>query len=368
MAASAPSLRIATFATMLALTFLVSACVPASQAPGPADPAAPSGQSPAPSQGSASDDVEVITEGLTAPWSIAFVGESALVSERDSGRILELLPDGGTREVAVVAGVKHGGEGGLLGIAVDGDELYAYFTTPQDNRVARFPLSGSPGSYALGDPEVILEGIPAAGIHNGGRIKFGPDGMLYVTAGDAADKPSAQDPDSLSGKILRVTPDGDIPADNPFPGSPVWTLGHRNPQGIAWDSAGTMYASEFGQNTWDELNIIEAGSNYGWPEVEGIAGREGFVDPVQVWSPQDASPSGIAIANDSIFIVNLRGQRLRVVPLAETDTADEYFVAEYGRLRDVVAAPDGSVWILTNNTDGRGVPYSGDDRILRIVP
>lgn len=170
----------------------------------------------------------------------------------------------------------------------------------------------------------------------------------------------------MSGKILRMTPDGDVPLDNPFPNSFVYSYGHRNSQGIAWTEDGTMYASEFGQDTWDELNRIEAGGNYGWPEVEGIVGEDGFIDPLQQWSPDDASPSGIAIHDGSIYIANLRGERLRTVPLADPATADEQFVDVYGRLRDVVVAPDGSLWILTNNTDGRGDPNRGDDRILRV--
>ena len=165
-----------------------------------------------------------------------------------------------------------------------------------------------------------------------------------------------------------MTADGGIPPDNPFAGSPVYSFGHRNPQGLAWDAGGTLYASEFGQNTWDELNVIEAGGNYGWPTVEGIAEREGFIDPVQQWAPVDASPSGIAITSGAIWIANLRGARLRQVPLKELAASTEYLVREFGRLRDVVVAPDGALWVLTNNTDGRGQPTSDDDRILRVTP
>jgi glucose/arabinose dehydrogenase len=227
----------------------------------------------------------------------------------------------------------------------------------------RFPLEGAPGSYTLGAAQTVVDGIPSANIHNGGRIAFGPDGMLYVTAGDAADPDAAQDPDSLGGKILRVTPAGEIPADNPFPGSPVWSLGHRNPQGIGWDAAGTMYASEFGQDTWDELNIIEPGANYGWPVVEGIDGREGFVDPVQQWAPADASPSGLVVADGSLIIANLRGQRLRVVPTADPTSAQEFFVGAFGRLRDAVVSPSGDLWFVTSDTDRAG---GSDDEILRV--
>lgn len=324
------------------------------------------GTAPPGTTGSVSGAVEIISTGLAAPWSIAFLDDTPLVSERDSGRVLELDGEGNGREIATIAGVVARGEGGLLGIAVHDGYLYAYFTASGENRVERFELIGEPGALSLGEAETILDGLPAAGVHNGGRIAFGPDGMLYVTAGDANDRASAQSLDALSGKILRLTPSGDVPDDNPFAGSPVYSYGHRNPQGIAWDAEGTLYASEFGQNTWDELNIIEPGGNYGWPQVEGIAGQEGFVDPVQQWRPSDASPSGIAIAADTLYIANLRGQRLRAVPLADPGTATELLVGEYGRLRDAVAAPDGSIWVLTNNTDGRGRPAADDDRILRL--
>ena len=359
--------------TAVAAVLLASCTVEPDRGAGTAGPdatgsAAPdaTGTAPPGTTGSVSGAVEIISTGLAAPWSIAFLDDTPLVSERDSGRVLELDGEGNGREIATIAGVVARGEGGLLGIAVHDGYLYAYFTASGENRVERFELIGEPGSLSLGEAETILAGLPAAGVHNGGRIAFGPDGMLYVTAGDANDRASAQSLDALSGKILRLTPSGDVPDDNPFAGSPVYSYGHRNPQGIAWDAEGTLYASEFGQNTWDELNIIEPGGNYGWPQVEGIAGQEGFIDPVQQWRPSDASPSGIAIAADTLYIANLRGQRLRAVPLADPGTATELLVGEYGRLRDAVAAPDGSIWVLTNNTDGRGRPAADDDRILRL--
>ncbi|ALC04509.1 glucose sorbosone dehydrogenase [Corynebacterium deserti GIMN1.010] len=147
--------------------------------------------------------------------------------------------------------------------------------------------------------------------------------MLYATTGDA-------------GKILRITSDGQGPDDNPLPSSDAYSLGRCNPQGIAWDDDGTIYSSEFGQNTWDELNIIEDGSNYGWPTVEGIEEEDGFVDPIQQWRPSDASPSGMAIVHGSIWIANLRGERLREIPLDDPTVSTDLWVGEYGRLRDVV--------------------------------
>lgn len=342
---------------------------PAGGGPVPASAGAPPSSSPAPRASSAQmtlrGEPEVVVQGLDAPWSIVFRGTTALVSERDSGRILELTDDGGTRVIGVVPGVVHGGEGGLLGLALDGKgHLYAYSTGKGGNRIQRFGLTGGPGSLSLGKPTTLLDGIPAGANHNGGRLAFGPDGLLYATTGDAGDRSHAQDLSSLAGKILRLAPDGGIPQDNPFPGSYVYSLGHRNPQGLAWTQDGTLYASEFGQNTWDELNVITAGANYGWPEAEGIAGNPGYTDPVQQWDPGQASPSGMAVAGGTIFLANLRGASLRTVALADTSTSSEHYVGEFGRLRDVVVTPEGGLWFLTNNTDGRGSPGPDDDMIL----
>ena len=313
--------------------------------------------------------VETVATDLAAPWSIAFTADGTpLVSERDTGRILEVAPDGSTREIGTVAGVAAAGEGGLLGLAVDDlDRLYAYSTGSSKNRIDRFAVTGAPGSLALGDPETVLDGIPAARIHNGGRLAFGPDGMLYATTGDADQRPSAQNVDSLAGKILRMTPDGDPPADNPFEGSLVYSFGHRNPQGIGWAEDGTMFASEFGQDTWDELNIIVPGGNYGWPEAEGTGGAErGFIDPVQQWNPDEASPSGLAVTGCTVFVAGLGGERLFTIDASAPETSEQLLRDEYGRIRDVTVAPDGTLWVLTNNTDGRGSPREGDDRILSL--
>lgn len=313
---------------------------------------------------------DVVT-GLAAPWSVVRIGDSALVSERDSARVLEFAPEGDIREVATIAGVVTGGEGGLLGLAIAPDEgaLYAYSTAENGNRVQKFALQGEPGALSLGPPEVVIDGLPKAGVHNGGRIAFGPDGALYVTTGDAGVPGSAQDPDSLAGKILRLDPDGGIPADNPFAGSPVHSLGHRNVQGLGWADDGRMFASEFGQDAVDELNLIEPGANYGWPEVEGAGGADqGFVDPVQEWPTDAASPSGLAVIDDTIYVANLRGRSLRVVPLDDLSASTVHLAGTYGRLRSVLEGPDGDLWIVTNNTDGRGDPTEGDDRIVAFDP
>jgi glucose/arabinose dehydrogenase len=311
---------------------------------------------------------EDVATGFDVPWGLVFLPDgSALLSERDTARILSVSADGGVTEVGQVEGVQPGGEGGLLGLAVAPDSpeaVYAYFTAAEDNRVVRMPYQGG----ALGAAEVVIDGIPKAGNHNGGRLAFGPDGKLYVSTGDASRPERAQDLDSLGGKILRLNPDGSIPADNPFDGSPVFSYGHRNVQGLAFDDDGNLWASEFGQNTWDELNLIQAGQNYGWPIVEGVGGDDRFVDPVAQWSTDEASPSGIAFVRDTVFMAALRGERLWQIPVQDGTAGSpaDFAVGEFGRLRHAEVAPDGSLWVLTNNT-ARGTPREGDDRILRVT-
>lgn len=309
---------------------------------------------------------EVIAEGLETPWSVVFAGQTPILTERDNARIVALKDDGTVRELTTVEQTDPGGEGGLLGLAISEHQLFAYLTSAHDNRVLAFEISGEADALELGEPEVLLEGIPASDYHNGGRLAIGPDDMLYITTGDALEPSGSQDLDSLAGKILRISPSGAIPADNPFENSPVYSYGHRNPQGMAWAADGTMYSSEFGQDDWDELNIIEAGGNYGWPEVEGIANHDDYIDPIQQWTPADASPSGIEINEGTLLMAALRGERLWEIPLADHTTSSAHFEYEYGRMRDVATAPDGSIWILTSNTDGVGTPTSQDDRIIRI--
>jgi glucose/arabinose dehydrogenase len=311
-----------------------------------------------------------VVNGLTTPWGLAFLPDgSALVSERNTGQI-KRIANGTATSVGTVPGVVPGGEGGLLGIAVSPSFatdrfVYAYFTASSDNRVVRMPYNTS-----LGQPQVLISGIAKAQIHNGGRLAFGPDGMLYVSTGDAGQSANSQNPSSLNGKILRVTPTGEAAPGNPMSGNRMWTLGHRNVQGLAWDADGRMWASEFGQNTWDELNLIQAGRNYGWPTVEGQAGNPNFVDPIVQWPTSQASPSGIAFSRDTVWLASLAGQRLWAVPVrggALDGTPVNFFNGTYGRLRLVTNAPDGSMWLMTNNTDGRGTPRPGDDQIQRLT-
>ncbi|MDG4766589.1 PQQ-dependent sugar dehydrogenase [Solwaraspora sp. WMMD406] len=317
----------------------------------------------------AETEVRVVTTGLAAPWDMAFLPDgTALVTERDSARLLAVDPTGATRQLTRVPGVASGGEGGLLGVAVSPDYasdgwVYLYYTTADDNRIARLRLSDA---STVDTPEPVLTGIPRARTHNGGRIAFGPDGMLYAGTGDAGQRDAAQDRSTLAGKILRLTPEGETPPDNPFPGSPIYSLGHRNVQGLAWGPDGVLFASEFGQNQHDELNRIEAGGNYGWPIAEGVAELAEFVDPVATWATRDASPSGIAFHQGRIWLACLRGERLyRIGPGGEQP--ESLLSGDHGRLRHVAVAPDGSLWVLTSNRDGRGSPADDDDRILRIA-
>ncbi|MGW1994466.1 PQQ-dependent sugar dehydrogenase [Embleya sp. NPDC001921] len=309
---------------------------------------------------------------LNTPWGVAVLPDKdALVSSRDTGTITRFGPGTSTPVVVgTVPGSVHRGEGGLLGIAVSPNFatdhfLYAYLTTEQDNRIVRMTyVPGQP----LGGPEVLVSGIPAGSNHNGGRIAFGPDGMLYAGTGEAGRKALAQDVSSLGGKILRLTPDGEPAPGNPFPNSPVWSLGHRNVQGLAWDSTGRLWAGEFGQDTWDELNLIRSGANYGWPEVEGTGDDPRYMNPVAQWATDDASPSGIAILGDVVYLAGLKGERLWQAPIlgSTVGTPKAYFQGKYGRLRTVLAV-SGELWLTTSMTDGRGSPRKGDDRILRLV-
>ncbi|MFE9739372.1 PQQ-dependent sugar dehydrogenase [Streptomyces sp. NPDC006477] len=332
--------------------------------------AAPSG-SPAPGTAPAKGGAAVrgtLTEGLKSPWGLAALpGGDLLVSSRDERTITRV--DGRTgaqTPLGVVPGVVPGGEGGLMGLAVRDGWVYAYLTAESDNRIVRMRYGDGD---RLGTPEPVLTGIPKGVVHNGGRIAFGPDGMLYAGTGETGRTGLAQDRDSLGGKILRMTPEGAPAPGNPSAGSVVYSYGHRNVQGIAWDTAGRLWAAEFGQNTWDELNLIESGGNYGWPEVEGRAGRAGFVDPVVQWPTSEASPSGIAYARGAIWMAGLRGERLWRVPLSGTKLAadpEAFLTEEYGRLRTVLAGGGGRLWLVTSETDTRGTPEEGDDRILRL--
>ena len=325
----------------------------------------------------ADGDAEVVATGLDVPWGLAFLptGET-LVGERTTGRIYEIPEGGGDRTlVATVPGVVPGGEGGLLGITLDPlymhsghSFVYAYLTAESDNRIVRFNLD--PTEPEVTNFQVILDGIAKAGNHDGGGLAFGPDGMLYAGTGDAGDPSRSQDPASLNGKILRMDPLGKPPIidPNPDPDSVVWSMGHRNVQGLAWDSDGRLWATEFGANAFDEVNLIEPGANYGWPEVEGMGDDDRFVNPLVTWTPDEASPSGAAIIDDVLYVAALRGQRLWRIPLDDGRAGEPSAMLEdqYGRLRTLQVGPDGYLWITTSNRDGRGDPDGDDDRLLRL--
>lgn len=298
-------------------------------------------------------------EGLRLPWSTVFLPDgTAVISERDSGE-LKAVKDGKTTVLGSVPGVMPGGEGGLLGLAVSPNyasnrSLFAYFTARSDNRIARLTLTERDpgGALELGPPETIFAGIPKASTHNGGRIRFGPDGNLYVGTGDSQRRDQPQDPNALGGKILRITEKGEPAPGNPFGDNPVYSLGHRNVQGLDWDDAGRLWSSEFGPNVDDELNLIQPGGNYGWPEVTGAPGRPGFIDAKVVWpSTAESSPSGLEIVGSTAYLGALRGQRLWAVPLDGESAGNpvSHFTARFGRIRDVSLAPDGTLWMLTNN-------------------
>ena len=313
-----------------------------------------------------------VTTGLTSPWGLSATSQEAvLLSERDTGRILRVDPGSGEREeLRTLPDVVPGGEAGLLGLALTPDEsaLLAYYTVEESSRIVSMPWDGQ----SLGEPEVLLEGIPGgAGYHQGGALLVGPDDLLYVGTGDNGVPESAQDRASLSGKVLRLTLDGQPAPGNPFDDE-VYSYGHRNVQGLAFDDEGRLWASEFGANAWDELNLDEAGADYGWPQVEGSGGGEGQTDPAVVWRTEDASPSGLAYWDGSLWMAALRGERLWEIPLGDGDAPVEqpfgHLAGELGRLRSVLALPgsDGLL-LVTSNTDGRGEVRDGDDRALLLT-
>ncbi|WP_411101747.1 PQQ-dependent sugar dehydrogenase [Streptomyces sp. cmx-4-9] len=351
---------------------------PGSGSPAPSGSASASaGAAAPPAKGSVTVTGEV-AKGLESPWGVApLPGGDLLVASRDKGTISRVATgSGAVTQIGKVPGVAPGGEGGLLGLALSPsfatDHLvYAYFTTESDNRIARLRYDEKrPAGQQLGAPDTVFRGIPKGLVHNGGRIAFGPDKMLYAGTGETGETGLAQDKGSLGGKILRMTPDGEPVHGNPEADSVVYSLGHRNVQGLAWDQDKRLWAAEFGQNTWDELNLVEPGGNYGWPEAEGKAGRPGMRDPVAVWKTDEASPSGIAVAQGSVWMAGLKGSRLWRIPLAGAVPVAEpeaFLEGKYGRLRSVVALGGDALLLVTSETDGRGSPEAGDDRILTLT-
>jgi aldose sugar dehydrogenase len=341
------------------------------------NPVAEKSQSLLPSNKNDQPRASVVAENLEVPWAIVFLpDERILVTERP-GRVRIIDKDGNLEpepilEISVVQRIQ--GEGGLHGITIDPEFeknkfVYIYYTYSNQgnqslNRVSRYVFNGN----RLISEKIIVDRIPGALFHDGGRIKFGPDKLLYITTGDAQEPSLAQDRNSLAGKILRVTSDGKPANGNPF-GTLIYSYGHRNPQGITWDNKGNLWETEHGSSTQDELNRIEIGKNYGWPDVVGDEQENGFVSPVAHSGSDTWAPGGAAYLEGSIYFTGLRGKSLyQAVLSGNSATIEAHFEDEFGRIRDVVIGPDNMLYITTSNRDGRGNVRSGDDKIIRVNP
>ncbi|WP_328666891.1 PQQ-dependent sugar dehydrogenase [Streptomyces sp. NBC_00322] len=319
--------------------------------------------------------ITTISTGWTIPWGTSWMpdGSTALVTERNSFKVFKLTPSGAKTQVGSVPNSQTtGGEGGLMGVAVDpqwASNHYVYFmhTSSDGNRVARMTYDGK----TLSGYKALLQGIKKAKYHNGGRLAFGADGYLYASTGDAQTGSDAQDKNSLNGKILRMTKDGKPAPGNPF-GNYVFSMGHRNPQGIAFDAQGRLWEAELGQSSKDELNLIKAGKNYGWPTCEGNCSVSGMTNPKETWGVAEASPSGIAIVDGAVYMAALRGERLWQIPISADNenvgAAKAFYVGTYGRLRAVTKVPGSNqLWLSTTNADGNGGEPAGSDKIFRVT-
>ena len=318
--------------------------------------------------------ITVIAENLDTPWAIAILpNKSLLVTER-FGKVVLIGSDEKLEDVATLSNVEEIGEGGLLGITLhpnfsSNNYVYLYYTYQGNgndtlNRVVRMIYKDKKLSYE----KIIVDKIPGASNHNGGRIKFGPDNLLYIATGDAQNPSQSQDKNSLAGKILRVTDEGQAAQGNPF-NNLVYSYGHRNPQGITWDENGKLWETEHGQSATDELNLIEPGKNYGWPTTRGNETRSGLTSPI-VQSKEDTwAPGGVAYFNGSVYFAGLRGQALyQAVISGNSANIKTHLKGEFGRIRDVVLGPDNMLYITTSNRDGRGSPADMDDRVIQLDP
>lgn len=321
------------------------------------------------------ENIKVLAKDLNIPWSLAFLPDGRGIFTQRPGNIRMLNKDGQVADFNFqISEVKHIGEGGLLGIAVDpkfseNKLIFIYYTYSSNgrntlNRVVRYEFKNN----NFINQKAIVDQIPGGTNHNGGRLKFGPDEFLYITTGDAGDPSRSQDKNSLAGKILRVDREGKPPNDNPF-NSPIYSYGHRNPQGISWNSNGQLYETEHGPLAHDEINRIVKGGNYGWPTIQGAQSKEGMISPIKESGIGTWAPSGTEFYSDRLFYAGLRGNALFEAKI-EKESADvtEHFKKKFGRIRDVVLGPYDLLYILTNNTDGRGSPSSDDDKIIRINP
>ncbi len=335
---------------------------------------------------------EVFVQDLEVPWSIVFTSnERILVNERP-GR-MRVISDGKLQDnpIKTFTEVSSRSEEGLMGLTLDPEYssnnlIYVSFAYEKDGDLGVKVLRYKDNGNSLTEETTIFDNIPAARFHAGCRIKFGPDKKLYITTGDAGERKFAQDLDKLHGKILRINSDGTIPADNPFVNSPVWSFGHRNPQGIDWvPGTEIMWQTEHGPSGFDgpgggdEVNVIVKGKNYGWPEVSHLDSKEGMVSPVLVFTPAEAPASGLVYKSgklaeftDTFLFGCLRGNGIMVVKIDPNDKSKALsfskIATEYGRIRDITEGPDGFIYFSSSNKDGRGSPKSGDDKIYRIVP
>lgn len=333
--------------------------------------------------------IETVAENLTIPWSIDWTPDGMILFTERNGN-LRAIQDGQLLQEPLLSLGVGGVEGGMLGVAVDPNYsdnhyVYVYYTYNEllstTNKLVRYQLE----DRVLNEDKVLIEGIPGGPFHDGGRIQFGPDGKLYITTGEAGNPDLSQDLNSLGGKILRINSDGTIPEDNPLENSPIYSLGHRNPQGLDWDDSGNLVATEHGPSGWrgiahDEVNVILSGANYGWPDVIGDETKEGLLNPILHTGDDTWAPSGAEFYyGDKIpqwygkyFVATLRGSHLHMIDFDLQNNSvifhEKLFQDEFGRLRDVKTGPDGFLYMLTSNQDGRGSPRTNDDRILRIVP
>lgn len=320
------------------------------------------------------EPVRTLVQNLEIPWSMDFLPDGSIIFTQRAGEVRIINSNGILEElpIFVMDDVHHSGEGGLLGVAVHPDFknnkfVYLYYTFSGDgtntlNRVVRYKMENN----QLTNRKIIVDNIPGAIFHNGGRIKFGPDGFLYITTGDAEDPSLSQDKNSLAGKILRVTDEGKEAPGNPF-NTRVYSYGHRNPQGLAWDSEGRLWETEHGSSAFDEVNLIEPGKNYGWPEIRGDEARLGMELPFLHSGEGTWAPSGTAYLNGKLYFAGLRGQDLFELNL-EDKNLRKILDGKYGRIRDVVLGPNSTLYIFTNNTDGRGIPKPGDDKLIIADP
>jgi glucose/arabinose dehydrogenase len=331
-------------------------------------------------------EIEVIAEKLYVPWAIEISDEGNLYFTERSGAI-RIIEDGKLQPQPLItfsAPFVSQGEGGLMGIALDPNYsqnhyMYVMHSYAQGNRIYNRVVRLVENNNNASIDQVLVDKIPGGRIHNGGRLKIGPDQKLYITTGDAGNPELAQDPASTAGKILRIELDGTVPKDNPIINSPVYSLGHRNPQGLAWNSKNVLYSSEHGQSAHDEINIIQPGANYGWPLVQGNEdSAEVMIQKPLIHSGEDTwAPSGITFANQGpwqgeLLVATLRGQQLLDISLNGKGTVvknvESWLKNEYGRLREVIQGKDGSIYLTTSNRDGRGNPDIADDKIIRLIP